>query len=287
MKLNSLHFLLTYKCTVRCDHCFVFGDPGNKGSISKEHLAEWIDQASTTGSIKWIFFEGGEPFLFPEVLALGLRRAKKHRFKTGIVSNGFWARTAGSGLETLKPLADKIDYLQISSDRLHGEEKAARHAIAAAESLGISNGVISIEVPHEGCGASSGDVLFKGRAAENLTKGLKSLPWESFTSCSEEEFVSPGRLHIDQFGNAHLCQGIVVGNLMNETLSNILQNYDSGRHPVIGPLKDGGPAALVRKFNLPHENKYVDQCHLCYSARKELAGRFPCHLAPEYLYAAN
>jgi len=55
-------------------------------------------------------------------------------------------------------------------------------------------------------------------------------------------------------------------------------------HPIIGPLIEGGPAALVRHYDLPHEEAYADACHLCYLARDALRTRFPEVLAPGIAY---
>ncbi|MFN3762619.1 MAG: hypothetical protein ACK4WK_05375, partial [Anaerolineae bacterium] len=54
--------------------------------------------------------------------------------------------------------------------------------------------------------------------------------------------------------------------------------------PVVGPLLEGGPAALVEHYGLPHEAAYADACHLCYAARGVLRGRFPEVLVPGQMY---
>jgi hypothetical protein len=55
-------------------------------------------------------------------------------------------------------------------------------------------------------------------------------------------------------------------------------------HPVIGPLLEGGPAAPVERYGLPHEVACVDACHLCYTAREMLRERFPEFLGPGQIY---
>lgn len=42
--------------------------------------------------------------------------------------------------------------------------------------------------------------------------------------------------------------------------------------------------ALVARYGLPHEEAYVDACHLCYLAREGLRSRFPEFLAPDEMY---
>jgi hypothetical protein len=69
----------------------------------------------------------------------------------------------------------------------------------------------------------------------------------------------------------------------------LLREYDGNKHPITGPLIRGGPAQLVQEFGLELETA-VDECHLCYGARKALLDKFPQYLAPPELYglqAAN
>ena len=91
MTLSGLHLLLTYQCNLECDHCFVWGSPWQSGTMTLDVIREALDQAADLGSVKWIYFEGGEPFLYYPVLLEGVRRAAGRGFKVGIVSNGYWA----------------------------------------------------------------------------------------------------------------------------------------------------------------------------------------------------
>ena len=99
-----------------------------------------------------------------------------------------------------------------------------------------------------------------------------------------EDFVRVGRVHVDSFGNIHSCQGLVIGNLRQQSLQEIVDSYDPKAHPIIGPLLEGGPVALVERYDLPHEEAYADACHLCYTARDTLRARFPDILTPANVY---
>jgi len=48
-----------------------------------------------------------------------------------------------------------------------------------------------------------------------------------------------------------------------------------------------GPAELVRHFGLPHEDGYVDACHLRCEARCGLRERFPKHQVPPTVNGAD
>jgi hypothetical protein len=127
-------------------------------------------------------------------------------------------------------------------------------------------------------------VLYRGRAAEKLVAQAARRPWELFTECLYEDLREPGRLHVDQFGNLHICQGISLGNLFEKPLREICETYDPDSHPITGPLLEGGPVELLRRYELPHEERYADACHLCYEARRTLRKRFPEILVPDQMY---
>ncbi len=297
MKLTGIHFLLSYRCTDACDHCFVWSSPEARGTMTLTQIQDVLQQAVDVGTVEMIYFEGGEPFLFYPIMLRGLREAAALGFKTGIVSNNYWATSVEDAVEWLRPIAEVgINDLSLSSDLFHGEAmmtQAARNAVEAATRLGLPEGIIAIETP-EGCAAypqedkgepiTGGPVRFRGRAVSKLTEGVPRRPWSEFTECPDEDFTSPGRVHVDTFGHVHLCQGVLMGNLWQQPLKEMLANYNPRSHPIIGPLLEGGPVALVERYNLPHEETYIDACHLCYLARDQLRARFPLLLAPDTVY---
>jgi MoaA/NifB/PqqE/SkfB family radical SAM enzyme len=91
MRLTGLHLLLTYTCNYECDHCFVWSGPSQPGTMRLEQIEQILEQASDLGTIEWIYFEGGEPFLYYAILLAGVRAAAERGFKVGIVSNAYWA----------------------------------------------------------------------------------------------------------------------------------------------------------------------------------------------------
>jgi hypothetical protein len=289
--------LLSYRCTEECDHCFLWGSPQARGTMTLAQVRDVLRQAADLGTVGSVYFEGGEPFLFYPILIEALREAAALGFSRGIVSNCYWATSVEDAIEWLRPVAEiGVDDLSLSSDLFHGEAKMtenARHGVEAAVRLGLPQGVITIEVP-EGCDAyaqagkgepiTGGAVRFRGRAVAKLTAGVPRRPWTEFVECPSEDFVNPGRVHVDAFGHVHTCQGLVMGNLWQQPLTGIVANYDPQAHPIIGPLLAGGPKALVERYDLPHEEAYCDACHLCYLARDQLRPRFPQYLAPATVY---
>ena len=297
MKLSGLHILLTYQCTFECDHCFVWGSPRQSGTLSLEQIENILHQAKDNG-VEWIYFEGGEPFLYYALLVRGVDLAHDMGFRVGIVSNAYWARTIKDSLEWLKPFAGKIEDLSVSSDLFHYSEmmsRNAQNAVAAAEQLKISIGVISVCQPEETEAASShgmietggAGVMYRGRAISKLVPRASLKSWDGFNECPHEDLREPGRVHLDPLGNLEICQGISLGNLFEKPLKQICDEYDADAHPICGPLLNGGPVALVIEYNVAHASSYADACHLCYEARTTLRARFPECLKPDQMYGAG
>jgi hypothetical protein len=296
--LTGLHILLTYQCLSECDHCFVFGGPHAEGAFTLARVREALDQAQRLRTITRIFFEGGEPFIYYPLLVEAVRDARSRGFEVGIVSNAYFATSPEDARRALEPLiAAGLTDISFSDDALHfGEvgETPARRALAAAAELGLAADPLGtakpcVQVPvgadgNPGEAEVAGDVMFRGRAVEKLTAGLPRRPWESFTDCPHEELAEPGRVHLDPFGHVHLCQALLMGNLWETPLRQMVSAYVPHKHPIIGPLLRGGPAQLIRDFDVAHEPSYVDACHACYSARRALIDKFPALLAPRQVY---
>jgi MoaA/NifB/PqqE/SkfB family radical SAM enzyme len=254
-----------------------------------------LRQAKELGTIEWIYFEGGEPFLYYPILVRAVREAAEMGFQVGIVSNAYWATSLEDALEWLRPFAASVQDLSFSSDLFHyGEEMSqqAMDAQAAAVQLGIPTCVISIATPeHADAGAATGQlpngesgVMFRGRAADQLAQDAGRSPWDELTECPHEDLRGPERAHLDPLGNLHICQGISLGNLFQTPLVEICQSYDAAEHPIAAPLLDGGPAELARRYRVSRDTKYADACHLCYETRKSLRDRFPEILTPDQMY---
>ncbi len=298
MALTGVHLLLSYQCTHECDHCFVWASPRAGGTMRLETLFMILDQAQEAGTVEEIYFEGGEPFLFFPLLIEGIRQAGKRGFSTGVVTNCYWATAQADAVLWLEPLRDlEVADVSVSSDAFHaGDVNDPRpgFAVQAARRLGLDESVITIDPPtvcvapeDKGLPIVGGSVRFRGRAASKLTSDLPRRPWTEFSECPDEDFLDPGRVHIDGFGNVHLCQGLLLGNMEQTPLVEMMDRYDPHSHPIIGPLQEGGPAELVRHFHLTHKDGYVDACHLCYEARRSLRDRFPHLLGPPQVYGID
>ncbi len=296
--LTGLHFLLSYKCTFECDHCFVYSSPSAEGTFTLAQVRNILDEAVKMGSIQTIYFEGGEPFLFYPLLMESIRLARSRGFQVGVVTNAYYATSEEDAELWLGPLRDLgVSDVSISDDLFHSaseQDSPARRALRAASRMGLPAGSICIEQPvvelatdspqGKGEPVVGGGVMFRGRAIDKLVQGLPRKPWDGFVECPHEDLENPGRVHLDAYGNVHLCQGIVLGNLWDTPLPQLVNNYQAALHPICSPLIRGGPALLAKEYNVEHEDGYVDACHLCYTVRKALLDRFPQFLAPKQVY---
>jgi len=285
--LTGIHILITYRCVLKCDHCFLHCGPDSPGTMELGLVRQILDEAVRIGTIEEIYFEGGEPFLaYPSMLE-GIRMAHERGFTSGIVTNAFGAVSDEDAEALLRPLAEVgLGVLIVSDDSFHYGDgpSPAKRALVAAERLGIPCGAICVDKPTAIDGKVQSGVMFRGRAAEKLVDGLLVRPSAEMAKCPHEDLASPNRVHIDAYGYVHLCQGLCIGNMRERPLSELLTLYDVQDHPIAGPLTKGGPLLLAHKTGFEADAGYVDECHFCYSIRRSLVDQYPDLLAPRQVY---
>ncbi len=302
IRLEGIHFLVTYRCTYACDHCFVWGSPEAEGTMTLAQLTSAIDQAAECG-VESVYFEGGEPTLAYPVVLAAARHARERGLEWGMVSNCFWATSVADAKVWLAPFAELgVSDLSLSSYAYFVEdadEARLRNAVVAARELGLPMGVLEVgaaaclDVPGLCLGEDVGEIMCKGRAAVELAPARAARPPETLVSCPFEDFAEPGRAHLGCGGELQLCQGISAGNVFFDDagaprrggLAAVLDAYDPARRPLIREIHAGGPWALAQAYgHRPERELYADECHLCYEVRSALRARFPDVLAPAQCY---
>ncbi|NHJ22140.1 MAG: radical SAM protein [Candidatus Lokiarchaeota archaeon] len=299
--LTAIHFLLTYMCNFECDHCFLYCGPNSKGTFTLEQIRTVLEEAVKIGTIEWIYFEGGEPFLFYPIMVEGVKLAHEKGFKIGIVTNSYWATCSEDAELWLNALTNLgVKDFTVSNDEFHFENKdnnLSKIAKNAAEKLNLPTSSISINEPQvemrfdteyeKGKPVIGGGVTFRGRAVDKIIEGLPRRKWVELKECPYEDLKGLGRIHVDPFGNAHICQGLSIGNFWETPLSELVKNYDPENHPICDPLYRGGPVQLVNDYGIAHEDAYVDECHMCYKARLSLIDKYPQYLTPKQVYGLD
>jgi MoaA/NifB/PqqE/SkfB family radical SAM enzyme len=255
-----------------------------------------LKELQKIGTIEDVCFEGGEPFLFYPLLLECVKLTNNNGFKTAIETNTYWATTEEDAELWLRPIGDSgLSMLEVSDDTFHhGEasDNSAKRALSAAQKIGMNVNTICINNPtvkkseeqDKGKPIYIGGPKLRGRAAEKLTEGLDGSPWENFTECPFEDLKNPKRVHIDAFGNVHLCQGLSMGNMWETPLSVLINDHNPDEHPITGPLLRGGPAQLCREHNVEHKPEYIDACHMCTEICLQLIDKFPQYIAPRQVY---
>jgi len=299
MRLKSIHFLLTYACNFECDHCFLYCSPRSTGTFTLDQITQTLSEIKKIPSITSVSFEGGEPFLFYPLLRKAVQLSASQGLQTAIETNTYWATTEIDAEIWLRPLQEAgLMFLEVSDDDFHhGEtsDSSAKRASKAAEHIGLKTNSIKIARPRIAAGTETekGEPIYKGgaklrgRAVDKLIDGLPTRANNFFTECPFEDLRNPQRVHLDAFGNVHLCQGLSMGNCRKKPLGDLLTGYDPDRHPICGPLLKGGPAELARRYDIALEDKYVDACHLCSAICKALIDQFPQYLAPRQVYGLD
>jgi hypothetical protein len=294
--LSEIHFLLTYNCNFECDHCFLYCGPDSGGTFTIQQVDQVLQEGLKIGTVSMVYFEGGEPTLYYPLLLESIKRAHKYGFDVGIVSNAYGALAEEDARLWLEPLVEAgLSVLSVSDDQFHfGEQSDTPASIArnVGDQLGLTAFPICIDPPEiletpegeKGATVIGGGAKFRGRAADTLTEGLPTRPWHEFQECPYEDLVSPERVHVDPFGHIHICQGISIGNFWEEPLSKIMAEYNPDQHPICGPLNRNGPAGLIEELGLSPTTTYVDECHTCFSLRRDLLDTYPGLLAPRQVY---
>ena len=295
--LKGVHFLLTYRCDLECDHCFVWGSPKSKGTFTLKQIRNILAEAKKLGTVNYVAIEGGEPFLYYPIMVKAVEEAVNLGFHVEILSNCYWAACPEDAIEWLSPIAEAKDVeLGLSSDLYHGETwetEEVKNAVKAANALSMKVGIMAVKYPNaevpcpneiEGAKVGLGELMYRGRAFSKLTEKVGKKPWREFTKCPYENFANQERIHIDPLGHVHVCQGISIGNAWQKPFSKIIEEYNPYENPILEPLVRGGPVALIEKFGLPHDEVYADACHLCCAARCMLRDKYPDMLVPDQMY---
>lgn len=294
--LTGIHMILTYMCNFECDHCFLYCSPNTQGTFTLSQIKQVFEELLKIETIDTVGFEGGEPFLYYALMLESIKLAHEKGFNTAIETNSYWATTEEDAELWLKPLYEAgLSILEVSDDAFHhGEEQVppAKQAVAAAKKLGLPVNSICIDKPtvKEDAGQVKGEPIYiggpklRGRAVEKLIEGLPRQSWEKHTECPFEDLRNPQRVHLDSYGNVHLCQGLSMGNMWETPLSELVKSYDADAHPICGPLLKGGPAQLAKEHHVPHDDEYVDPCHFCSKICLTLIDTFPEYLTPRQVY---
>ena len=120
------------------------------------------------------------------------------------------------------------------------------------------------------------------------TKGIPQGKCTELNTClGERSPFNPAMIWIDAYGNVMICYGVIIGNLNQQSLNDIIENYSPERYQPINNLAQNGPKTLYHEavkngYNVP-EN-YFDVCDICYQSRSALRKNYPKVFGPNECY---
>lgn len=267
-----------------------------------DEAVKYLIDAQETSYINHFFVEGGEPFLYPDLLLSIVREANARGYWIGALTNAFWAVSDERARQVMEPLAEAgLQSLGVSTDAWHREfvsiERAER-AVMVAGSLGIETDLmvcsggsgaegVFAQLRKDGFEVYASRVVCRGRASSSEACQTEANNWRSFDHCSES-FGGRSRVHIGPFGEIHLCQGLLLGSdARRRPLAEIFADSNPADHPICDSLISGGPTALAelaQDYGFAPKTGYADGCQLCFEARRYLRGYFPKFIGPDELY---
>jgi MoaA/NifB/PqqE/SkfB family radical SAM enzyme len=137
----ELGLMFSHTCNIACRHCGIYSHPKNRSRMNIADARRYIGEAARlVPRVTTIGFTGGEPFVHPRELEELLRLCREHGLPARVVTNGFWARDPGKGLDLLLRMQDAgLSGLNFSADVWHlefMEPEVLRNAIECAQLLG-------------------------------------------------------------------------------------------------------------------------------------------------------
>jgi len=292
--------LMTYACTIACDHC-CFGCSPRKPPVvipvadAVECLAEFHQLDRLT------HIAGGEPFTFYGHLQAILRAAFERGVPPHFVeSNCSWCMSDGLTRERLQELKSLgVLWMLISTDHYHLRhvplENVLRGVTIAEEVFGpgTTMGRATREELERTLEMGRDETRYAdhirehppklvGRAKRVLARYVAPRPISELdletgwglnpANTCDAEWDPLWEIHADPYGNLQTNCGIILGNHRETPIAELMQTWHE-RHPVLKGLSRRGVAYLVeaaaeRGFVL--DGRYPQKCYLCAELRTHL-----------------
>ena len=132
--MRKLAFGYSTRCNIRCAHCVATEElPANR-KMDHDQAKEIIVEMAQAG-VGGISFSAGEPFLYFNEIAELVKLCRKIGIYTRMVTNCYWAKTAGSSDRLVAELKENgLNQLRLSYSRWHQESVNRSNVLNAARS---------------------------------------------------------------------------------------------------------------------------------------------------------
>ena len=293
MKIRSVGFALTNRCTASCRMCCFQCNPCGSFVMDEEIVKRYIDESAQLATVEEFRYSGGEALLYPELLKRLIRYAKEqYGIQSCLITNGFWGATPRRGEALMKELKEcGLGKLRISADLYHQEyvtAKTVRNAIRIAAGLDLLESVSVMDVKgHRSIKETIESLrpeiyevpligwhplLLPEAAANSVALGLRREDMETpdpWDECSCFDFSGP-RFFWD--GYIYNCCSqytfeiprLRVGKIGETTIGEVLRRMN--RDPVLDIIRRCGVSWLAEKakdLGVPLRDKYSSPCELC------------------------
>lgn len=145
---DTLTFLTTDSCDIRCRHCLMSAAPGRRQKLTYDDFKRRFDEIVSMCGTRLVVFSGGEPTLLGQDLLNMIAYASENGVATRMVTNGSWASTGEAARSYLIALREcGLNELNVSLDDYHAEWVPVTHVwriLRHAEGLGFTAVVVAL-----------------------------------------------------------------------------------------------------------------------------------------------
>jgi len=304
VNLLRLEFIITFRCTTHCIHCYNAGtDKSCPTHIDKNMAVDALETIATKYNLDSLMTFGGEPLLYPEIVSAIHEKAVALGIgKRQVITNGYWTKEKSRTKKTAKLLAlSGVNHVMISIDAFHQEWIPLDKVRYSAESLiesGITNiqwhpcWLVSSDADNQynsktrkilavlaplSIPISEGNVVTpEGGATTNLSEYFERKMSFPNVSCHElpymNRFDDIKSICIEPDGNIPICEAFNLGNIKDNNIIKTLESYDPYSIPAIKVILNSGIQRFIEKSvkqgTQLDECGYYTICEMCSSERK-------------------
>jgi hypothetical protein len=302
--LNRIEFIITDACSGRCKHCSNGERLDKGGSVDADAAVTAVKSLAERHTVTSVMTFGGEPLLFADTVCKIHTVARDCGIpKRQLITNGFFSKDSQTIDDTAKALCiSGVNDVLLSVDVFHQEFIPVEPVMMFTEAL-LRHNTPSIRVhpawvvneendnPYntetkrllklftdKGILTSTGNNIFpSGNALKHLSEYFSAPPEELDLSalCGSAPYTSRldeiDCIGINPNGDVNLCS-ITIGNVYDDDVLNIVDNYDPYSNPVWCAVLSGGVAELMRYMEAQGVTVDINDCRsACGVCRKVMA----------------
>lgn len=305
LRIRRIEFVVTWHCSGRCMHCSV-GDlvahPDRHHCVPLQESVQAIRMLAKNYPVASLMTFGGEPLLYPEVtcqLHAAARDAGIPRRQ--VITNGFFSRDERRIQQVARMIQESgVNDLLLSVDAFHQARIPIEYPHFFARSLqdiGMQSVRLQpawlVHASHDNAWntqtkalldqfpflrANAGnDIFMAGNAKKYLHAYYEKPVLDPCAMCGDmpytEKLTEVSNLSIVPNGDVMVCH-FVIGNLLQDSMEDILKRYDPRMHPCMQAVSQGGVQSLwqlarEKGITLPQED-YYSVCDVCKALTQKL-----------------